>query len=123
VRQSWYLFDLSIVLQFSGVLWRRRVFPGVRYKFRVFDPADPRASYDTFVNEGGLTSTADFNCWPILPRSDDPRTEKLLNLLVCLAPIILQSQAFIFLAGKWREGGFGDRNAVSTAAFFPFFQW
>ncbi|CCU75056.1 putative Bgh-specific protein [Blumeria hordei DH14] len=63
-----------------------RVFPKITYKLRSYDPADPEISYNAFV-EGVKGKSPSFEpsenlmIWKILPRSQDPAVDKVLDCL------------------------------------------
>ncbi|POS86553.1 hypothetical protein EPUL_002440 [Erysiphe pulchra] len=75
-----------ITATISHILWARRVFPNITYNLRSYDPADPEVSYDAFVK--GIKGTPvsfdaseNLMIWKILPRSQDPAVDKVLDCL------------------------------------------
>ncbi|KAI6245813.1 hypothetical protein HI914_05996 [Erysiphe necator] len=85
-KHSFELMKTVITATISHVLWARRVFPDITYNLRSYDPADPEVSYDAFVKgiKGTTTSfdaSENLMIWKILPRSQDPAVDKVLDCL------------------------------------------
>ncbi|RKF62186.1 putative meiosis specific protein hop1 [Erysiphe neolycopersici] len=73
-KHSFELMKTVITATISHILWARRVFPNITYNLRSYDPADPEVSYEAFVK--GIKGTP-----KILPRSQDPAVDKVLDCL------------------------------------------
>ncbi|RKF80864.1 putative meiosis specific protein hop1 [Golovinomyces cichoracearum] len=85
-KHSFELMKTVITATISHVLWARRVFPNVTYNLRSYDPADPEVSYDSFVRgirgvPVSFDASENLMIWKILPRSQDPAVDKILDCL------------------------------------------
>ncbi|TQS37709.1 hypothetical protein Golomagni_01805 [Golovinomyces magnicellulatus] len=85
-KHSFELMKTVITATISHVLWARRVFPNITYNLRSYDPADPEVSYDSFVRgirgvPVSFDASENLMIWKILPRSQDPAVDKILDCL------------------------------------------